>query len=152
MLSGRLLLLGLASTLFVACSAPTPAQRLPTPYRVRVTGHGFHWFIRHSGLDGELDTADDVLGERELRLPAATSLRLDLRSDDYVYTFALPHLDRREIAVPDLAYGLQFEVAAAGHYPIRGSQMCGYTHPSLMGELVVVSPAEFVAWLHANTP
>lgn len=107
------------------------------PFTLRVTGRDFHWEILYPGPDGVLDTPDDVMRQRHLHLPAHRAIAIDLRSDDYVYSLHLPDLEVTELAVPGKPYLLQFETENPGNYRLMGSQMCGYTHPELLGNLVV---------------
>ena len=116
------------------------------PYTLRVTGRDFRWFIVHPGPDGLLDTPDDITDQRHLHLPANRAIAIDLRSDDYVYSLHLPDLEVTELAVPGKPYLLQFQTENPGHYRLMGSQLCGYTHPELLGDLVVHTEEEFDAW------
>ena len=75
------------------------------------------------------------------------SIELELTSRDYIYTFALPHLDLHQVAVPDLTFPLTFVPQATGVFAFVGDQMCGFEHESLNGRVVVESPAAFVDWL-----
>ena len=102
---------------------------------------------RRSGPDARFDTADDILARRHLHVPARTAVVIDLRSEDYVYTFHLPHFDLIEAAIPDMRSQLEFETESPGISELLGSQMCGYAHPQLLGDVVVHTPQEFEAWL-----
>ena len=124
---------------------------IPDHLEIAVVGDGYQWEIRYPGPDGELWTADDQFGAHDVHLPSNVHATIHLRSRDYIYTFALPHLDLKEIAVPDLEYHLEFDANDKGRFELRGDQMCGYTHPDLIGTLVVESPEEYVAALR-NLP
>lgn len=112
---------------------------IPTPLEIEVTGTKFHWQIQYPGADGKLGTADDLYGDRVLHVPLEADARIHLRSRDYVYSFALPHLGLKEIAVPEMEFFLDFVAEQAGTFELRGDQLCGFTHPDLLGRLVVVS-------------
>ena len=120
------------------------------PLEVRVTGDDYRWLLRYPGPDGRLDTPDDVLRERHLHLPARREVILDLASNDYVYTFYVPYLDILEVAVPDVPFEYDLDTGPAGVHDLLGSQMCGYTHPELLGDVVIQDAAEFAAWLSAR--
>ena len=126
---------------------PAPPGRAPQALELRVTGDDFRWRIRYPGPDGDLDTPDDVVTWRHLHLPADSEIVIDLRSADYVYTFYVPHLDIMEAAVPDAPFVLDFESGKPARDDLLGSQMCGYTHPELLGDLVIHPPADFELWL-----
>jgi heme/copper-type cytochrome/quinol oxidase subunit 2 len=162
----------LALTLLTACSpgdrGPEPAAEVPAadeppvvpeeplpapqydrgrPFELRVTGDEYRWRLRYPGPDGELDTADDLLTWRHVHLPADAEIVIDLESVDYVYTFYVPELDLMEPAVPGSPYALDFESGPPAVHDLLGSQMCGYTHPQLLGDVVIHPAEEFDRWL-----
>jgi len=139
------LLLLLVAGLAPACGVPAdPVYTVPDRLEIEVVGDAFHWEVHYPGPDGRLGTADDMIGAQDVHIPSTAHATIHLRSRDYIYTFALPHLGLKEIAVPDLEYSLEFEAGKAGRYELRGDQMCGYTHPDLIGTLIVESPEEFL--------
>jgi len=135
---------------FGGCAPPASPPATAPPkgsLAMRVTAAEFQWRIRYPGPDEKLDTSDDVLARRHLHLPAETRVAIDLRSEDYVYSFFLPHIDLMEVAVPDIPFELVFETATPGIHELLGSQMCGYTHPELLGDVVIHTPNDFETWL-----
>ena len=123
--------------------ADAPRSRAPgPPFHVRVTGRDFRWHIRYPGPDGILDTADDPTGQRHLHLPADSDVRLELCSDDYVYSLYLPQYEMVEMAFPGRPFLVELATASPGTSRLMGSQMCGYTHEELLGDLIVQRPAE----------
>lgn len=114
---------------------------------VRMTGGNYTWRVRYAGADGEFGTADDRHATRHFHAPKGTPVTLQLRSDDYIYTMALPHLGLKEIAVPDMDFALRFELDEPGEYQLKGDQMCGYSHPDLMGTLTVEDEKSFRGWV-----
>lgn len=137
-----------------ACVPDTPApaagEDLPRSVALRVTGHDFKWYIRYAGLDGELDTKDDVVSQRHLDLPANAEVTVDLQSRDYVYSFFVPEVDLIEAAVPEIPIEIGFETDTPGTLQLRGSQMCGFAHPELLGRVAVHARSDFDAWLTAG--
>ena len=121
------------------------AASIPQPLVIDITGAEYEWHMRYPGLDGKLNTADDGLDKRHLHLPAYSEVQLQLHSKDYLYSFALPHLGIREIAIPDLEFSLSFATGPEGTFDLLGDQLCGYAHPKLMGKLIVLSPSDFAA-------
>ena len=120
----------------------------PGPLRIQITGEEYIWQFRYPGPDGALNTADDIVKPgKELHLPFGIEIELELTSQDYIYTFALPHLDLHQVAVPDLTFALAFTPQISGVFAFVGDQMCGFEHESLNGRVVVESPAAFVDWL-----
>ena len=118
------------------------------PLHIEITGRDYQWLVHYPGADGKLGTPDDRYTRRHVNLPANVPARIDLKSDDYLYTLALPRWDKKEIAVPDMTFSIHLQADETGTYELRGDQMCGYAHPQLLGRLVVQSPEEFIAWMN----
>lgn len=117
------------------------------PLVVHVTGEAYEWHIAYPGGDGVHGTTDDRHTLGSLHAPAGRPLVIELRSHDLLYTFGIPRLDIKEIAVPDLVYTVEFTPTSSGTFVLRGDQLCGYRHESLIGELVIESPVELERWL-----
>ena len=112
---------------------PGSETNIPNPLVVDITGKAYEWHIRYPGPD------------------ALTDVRLQLHSREYLYTFTLPHLDLKEIAIPDLMFHLEFNTGPEGIHELLGDQMCGYSHPKLMGKLNVVSHNDFNSLVHIRS-
>ncbi len=133
--------------LMLGACGRTDANGLPDgDLVIRVRGEDYQWHVRYPGPDGVLDTADDVLGLRDLHVPARKTVRIDLESADYIYGFRIPELGVNQMAVPELDFAAQLFAEEAGSHPLMGDQMCGFAHESLLGQVVVHAPADFVAW------
>ncbi len=118
---------------------------IPTPLEIEVIGRRFHWEVHYPGADGVLGTDDDRYGDGEVHIPLDAEARIRLRSEDYVYSFSLPHLGLREIAVPEMDFFLEFSAEKAGTFELRGDQLCGFAHPDLLGRLIVGSREAYAA-------
>ncbi len=131
-----------------SCDSSVPA---PEVIEIAVTGHDFKWKCRYAGPDGTLETDDDVPVGAALHVPTNTLVRIHLTSDDFIYTLMCPKLASKEVAVPGIVFRIEFDSGAAGAFELRGDQMCGYTHESLFGELVVESPESWRQWMAGVT-
>ena len=131
--------------LTTSCNRSTPVS-VPQKLHIEITGGDFEWHVRYAGLDEVFGTADDFFARRNVALISNTPTTIDLKSDDYIYSFALPHLNLREIAVPDLVFSLEFSPKELGEFKLKGDQLCGYQHPKLIGKVRVLSPRDFARW------
>ncbi len=114
---------------------------------IEVTGDEFNWYFRYPGADGVLGTGDDRHSVQDLYLPDNSTVDLKLNSNDYVYTFALPELGMKEIAVPGLDFELSFTTQDEQTLQLMGDQLCGFEHESLIGKVYVRSQdAGFYDW------
>ena len=94
-----------------------------------------------------LGTGDDRHSVQDLYLPDNSEVDLKLKSNDYVYTFALPKLGMQEIAVPGLDFELQFTTQGEQTMQLKGDQLCGFEHESLIGNVYVRNQdAGFYDW------
>lgn len=116
------------------------------PTTILMTGRASRWWIRYAGPDGQFGTADDLAARDDLHVPAGFDLHLVLRSDDYIYVFAVPALGLNEVAVPGLDQSLTFRADRPETLALRAVPMCGQRtdHDE---RLVVQKLPEFEAWL-----
>lgn len=140
---------------------PGPSSSEPNPnttakgtktLAIQVDGEKFGWNIRYAGEDQEFGTLDDVVTRRHIYIPSHTQIRLFVGSKDYLYQLALPDQSVKEVAIPNMTQRCSFAVDSPGIYPLVGDQFCGYTHPDLIGKLIVKDPAEFQIWLEKQKP
>ncbi|MEH6592313.1 MAG: hypothetical protein V7746_18760 [Halioglobus sp.] len=144
----RYLVLLLFALLCAGCAASQPQQRIDSIV-IEVTGEEFNWYFRYPGPDGVLDTSDDRHSVQNLYLPDNSRINLKLKSNDYVYTFTLPELGMKEIAVPGLNFELQFTTSDEQTLQLRGDQLCGFAHETLIGKVYVRNQDDgYYSWLN----
>ena len=124
--------------------------RLPERLEIEVTGEDRRWTARYPGVDGQFQTADDVVSPGEVCVPVGVPVVLHLRSNDYVYIFSLPHAGLKEIAVPDLEYQLELVAEKVGEYQLLGGIMCGRPNTN-HGTFAALTKDEFLDWHAAST-
>ena len=135
-----------SASIILSCQKNQPHLRLKTII-VEVTGHEFNWHFRYPGRDGFLNTDDDEYSTQHLYLPDNTQVKLQLKSTDYLYSFALPDLELKEIAVPEMFFELNFNSGDEGTMQLLGDQFCGYTHKTLIGEVRIINQDKgFYTW------
>ena len=117
------------------------------PLLIDITGSEYRWHYRYPGLDETLGTADDIRRLGDLHLAVGTSVVLQLKSEDYIYIFELPHIDRVKMAVPEMVFTLEFMPDSLGAFELEGDQMCGFSHESLKAKLIVETREDFATWL-----
>jgi len=117
-----------------------------------IHGADYQWYIRYPGADQLLFTADDQIARQNMTVPRSTRLHLTLTSRDYLYTFRVPELGQKQMAVPELFFKLEFHSGDPGHFTLKGDQMCGFAHETLIGDFKVVEAAEYRAWLKTLKP
>ena len=131
----------------LACTRATGNHQVPDSLTIRVTGGEFEWHVHYPGPDSEFGTADDVEAKQDLHVPVGTEISVELDSEDYIYRFRIPEFGVNEMAIPDLHFSAQFRPDSVGNYALRGDQMCGFSHSSLLGRVYVHSRLDYYAQL-----
>ncbi len=129
--------------LLLACGGSNEDFRFPSPYPIELIGEEYEWHIRYPGTDGQLHTKDDILAKRDLYLPQQSAIVLMLKSADKLYFLELPIFKQIGTAVPDMTHKLYFNTSKTGTSQLKGDQMCGFSHESLYGKLIVESQRRF---------
>lgn len=124
----------------------------PADERVRIVAQQWAWVFVHPGLDGKLDTADDVTTVNELHVKTDTTYQFELTSKDVVHSFSVPAFRLKQDAVPGRLVTGWFRPIRPGSYDIQCAEICGIGHALMPARLVVESREQHVAWLAQHTP
>jgi cytochrome c oxidase subunit 2 len=141
----------------------------PTALHVEVVGEQFQWYFRYPGPDAKygatqpqlvnaaagnplgIDPSDpngrDDVVSSVLVLPAGREVEVRLRSLDVMHGFFIPGMRLKEDAIPGMTLHVHFTPEKIGTYPILCSQVCGLGHDRMQARLMVVSPADYAAWM-----
>jgi len=145
---------------------PAPADALT----IEVVGQQFAWNFRYPGPDGKfgrtapnlvsdsegnyigLDDndptgADDIMTQNIVAVPVNRPVKLLLRSRDVLHSFFVPVLRFKQDAVPGMIIPVYFTATKTGEYEVACSQLCGMQHYKMRARLLVMSDADFAAWL-----
>lgn len=104
------------------------------------------------GLDHEDPTARDdivVIGG-PLRLPLGEPVLLLLRANDVIHSFYVPEFRIKMDAVPGMVTRIWFTPTTLGQFQVVCAEYCGIGHARMLGQVLVMRPEEFQAWLKAQ--
>jgi cytochrome c oxidase subunit 2 len=123
--------------------APQP----PTAVEVTVIGHQFWWEYRYPALG--------VITANELHVPVSDPLRprptvLTLLSADTDHSFWIPQLAGKIDLIPNRVNHLWFDPHRPGIFLGQCAQYCGTQHAKMLQRVLVNTPDEFDAWIHAQ--
>ena len=122
-------------------------ENQPTPdVIVNVTAKQFNWNFTYPGKDGKLGTPNDVTLENELHVPVGKVVRVTLSSQDVIHSFWVPNLRLKQDVVPGRRIVAWFEVTRTGTYEIACSELCGFGHYSMRGQVIVHTEADYARW------
>jgi len=122
-----------ASRVYVAMVTP-PAETL----NIYVVAKQWMWKFQH--LDGQREI-------NELHLPVGRDVKLIATSEDVIHDFFVPAFRVKADVVPGRYITIWFHPTKPGRYRLFCAEYCGTRHSGMTGEVVVMDPPEYQAWL-----
>jgi len=132
-------------------------------------GQQWQWTFRFPGKDGVLGTVssrrvspdnpfgmdpndpfgrDDVLVESsEVHIPRGQPIKAVLRSKDVLHDFFVPQIRAKMDLVPGTVTYFWFTPQRTGTYEILCAELCGVSHYTMRGTMVIDEQPAFDAWL-----
>ena len=92
-------------------------------------------------------------GQREinsLHVPTGTPVKVNLISQDVIHSFFVPAFRVKTDVLPNRYMQTWFTATEPGTYHLFCSQYCGTKHSGMIGEVVVMKPADYAAWLESG--
>jgi cytochrome c oxidase subunit 2 len=105
---------------------------------IYVTGKKWMWHFAYP---------DGPNANATLTVPARRPVRLLLTSRDVIHSFYVPEFRIKQDAVPGRYTETWFEATKAGRYRVYCTEYCGTWHSNMVGEVVVLEPADYDVWL-----
>jgi cytochrome c oxidase subunit II len=105
---------------------------------VHVIGKQWMWKLEHMQGKREIN---------ELHVPLGQTVRLLMTSQDVIHSFFMPAFRIKEDVLPGRYTTQWFEATRLGTYPIFCAQYCGTNHALMIGQVIVMTPTDFAAWL-----
>lgn len=115
----------------------------PDALEVEVIGHQWWWEYRYP--DQGIVTAN------ELHIPVGRTVSIDLKAADVVHSFWPPKLSGKVDAIPGRTNFMTVEATEPGIYYGQCAEFCGFSHANMLLRVVAHEPADFDAWVRANT-
>jgi cytochrome c oxidase subunit II len=128
-----MVIFGWGASVFFAMTHP-PDDTL----NIYVVGKQWMWKFQH--LDGQREI-------NELHIPVGRNIRLIATSEDVIHDVFVPAFRVKADVIPGRYVALWFRPTKAGRYHLFCAEYCGTKHSGMTGEVVVMEPAEYQAWL-----
>lgn len=129
----------------------TIKQTLPPADRtVRVMSQQWAWTFTDPGLDGKIDTKDDIRTTDEMHVEVGKTYHFLLESKDVVHSFFIPVFRMKQDADPGRIYTGWFKPTKTGSFDILCAEICGIGHGVMGAKLVVDTAEEYAAWEQAR--
>jgi cytochrome c oxidase subunit II len=105
---------------------------------VHVIGKQWMWKLEH--LQGKREI-------NQLHVPLGQTVKLVMTSQDVIHSFFMPAFRIKEDVLPGRYTTQWFKATKLGAYRIFCAQYCGTSHALMTGQVVVMTPTDFAAWL-----
>jgi cytochrome c oxidase subunit 2 len=89
-------------------------------------------------------------GQREinqLHVPLGRDVKLILTSQDVIHSFYVPAFRIKQDVLPGRYTTAWFHPTRAGTYHLFCAEYCGSQHSGMIGQVVVLEPAQYESWL-----
>jgi cytochrome c oxidase subunit 2 len=121
------------ASVFFAMSTP-PVDTL----NIYVVGKQWMWKFQH--LDGQREI-------NELHVPLGRDVKLIATSEDVIHDVFVPAFRVKADVIPGRYVTIWFRATKPGRYHLFCAEYCGTRHSGMTGEVIVMEPAEYQAWL-----
>ena len=98
------------------------------------------WMWKFQHLDGQREI-------NELHVPVNRDVKLIATSEDVIHDFFVPAFRVKNDVIPGRYVTVWFHATKPGRYRLFCAEYCGTRHSGMTGEVIVMEPAEFQAWL-----
>jgi cytochrome c oxidase subunit II len=109
--------------------------------KIYVIGKQWMWKAEHPGGQSEIDA---------LHVPIGRDVQLIMTSEDVIHDFSVPAFRAKRDVLPGRYETMWFHPTRLGTYSLFCDQYCGTDHSKMVGNVTVLSPADFATWLAAN--
>jgi cytochrome c oxidase subunit 2 len=106
---------------------------------IYVVAKQWMWKVQHPEGQREIN---------EMHVPRGQPFRVLLTSEDVIHSFFVPAFRIHMDVLPGRYTSTWFEATKTGHFHLFCSQYCGTNHAGMVGEVIVMEPADYQAWLN----
>jgi cytochrome c oxidase subunit II len=104
---------------------------------VYVVAKQWMWKVEHAEGQREIN---------ELHVPVGRDVKLIMTSQDVIHSFFVPAFRMKQDVIPGRYTIAWFRATKPGTYHLFCSQYCGTQHSGMIGNIVVMDPAQYEAW------
>src|SRR5579862_2382648 len=105
---------------------------------VYVVGKQWMWKFEHETGQREIN---------QLHVPMGRDVKMIMSSQDVIHSFFVPAFRVKTDVLPGRFTATWFRATKPGSYYLFCSQYCGTQHSGMVGEVIVMEPAAYQAWL-----
>jgi len=115
-------------------------ERTPPPgaTEVYVVAKQWMWKLQHAEGQREIN---------ELHVPVGRDVKMIMTSQDVIHSFYVPAFRIKQDVLPGRYTTAWFRATKPGVYHLFCAEYCGTLHSGMIGQVVVMEPAQYEAWL-----
>ncbi|MGH9497775.1 MAG: cytochrome c oxidase subunit II [Terriglobales bacterium] len=105
---------------------------------IYVVAKQWMWKLEHEEGQREIN---------ELHVPVGRDVKLVMTSQDVIHSFYVPAFRIKQDVLPGRYTTVWFRATKPGVYHLFCAEYCGSQHSGMIGQVVVMEPAQYQAWL-----
>jgi cytochrome c oxidase subunit 2 len=105
---------------------------------VYVVAKQWMWKLQHEEGQREIN---------ELHVPVGRDVKMIMTSQDVIHSFYVPAFRIKQDVLPGRYTTFWFHATKSGTYHLFCAEYCGTQHSGMIGQVVVMEPAQYKAWL-----
>jgi cytochrome c oxidase subunit 2 len=109
---------------------------------IYIVGKQWMWKAEHPGGQHEINM---------LHVPTGRPIQLTMISQDVFHSYSIPDFRVKREVIPGRYSTEWFEATTPGTYHIFCTQYCGTNHSAMIGEVTVLTPADYEKWTQEST-
>src|SRR5690348_6861257 len=132
--------LGIFIFIFVWSAAIFFRERTPPKDSTEVYTVAKQWMWKFQHIEGQREI-------NELHVPVGRDVRMIMTSQDVIHSFYVPAFRIKQDVLPGRYTTAWFHATKPGTYHLFCAEYCGTQHSGMIGQVVVMEPALYQAWL-----
>jgi len=109
---------------------------------VYVVAKQWMWKLEHAEGQREIN---------ELHVPVGRDVKLIMTSQDVIHSFYIPAFRIKQDVLPGRYTVEWFRATKPGTYHLFCAEYCGTQHSGMVGDIVVMEPAQYEAWMNGGS-
>src|SRR3954471_2692659 len=109
---------------------------------VYVVAKQWMWKLEHAEGQREINS---------LHVPVGRDVKLIMTSQDVIHSFFVPAFRTKQDVLPGRYTVAWFHATKAGTYHLFCAEYCGTAHSGMIGDIVVMEPAQYEAWMSGGS-
>jgi cytochrome c oxidase subunit 2 len=111
--------------------------------QVYVVAKQWMWKLQHMEGPREIN---------QLHVPVGRDVELIMTSQDVIHSFFVPEFRVKQDVIPGRYTTLWFHATRTGTYHLFCAQFCGTMHSGMVGDVIVMEPQDYQAWMTSGQP